>query len=62
MECHTADDSKGMQALQGGGGFWESESLSWVEETETRSSVNELTRNTPPQQSEITLLVYHLAT
>lgn len=62
MECHIADDSKGMQAMKGGGGFWERESPSGIEETETRSSVNKLTRNTPFQWSEKTMLVYHSIT
>lgn len=62
MECHIADDSEGMQAMKGGGGFWERESPSGIEETETRSSVNKLTRNTPFQWSEKTMLVYHSIT
>lgn len=51
--------------MQGGVvvGFLEHESLSWVkEETGTRSSANELTRNTPPKQSENILPACHLIT
>lgn len=62
MECHIADDSEEMQAMKGGGGFWERESPSGIEETESRSSVNELTRNTPLQPSKKTMLVYHSIT
>lgn len=54
LECHVADDFGQMQVVQGVVGFWESKSLSWEEKEQggTRSSLNELSRNIPPQVPE----------